>query len=189
MKEFRFIGIIAVCTALILPGCDAITRHKVASTIFDGVPTLPPPEQFCEEYAIKRVTEVKAEIEHKETKKGPTGSSHLPYQDKQCDDCHDKMQQGGLIKPKNELCYVCHTNFIKGTHVHGPVATADCLACHEPHTSTFPRLLKSPPEKVCVTCHREKRVAAAMHDKFVDRQLHCIECHDPHYGNAQFFLK
>jgi predicted CXXCH cytochrome family protein len=189
MKKTRITGLVAVCVMLMLSGCDPIARHKVVSTIFDGVPSLPPPEKLCEEYAEKRVSAAKAELEHKETQKGPVSSSHLPYQDKQCDDCHDKLQQGGLIRPKNELCFVCHTDFIKGTNVHGPVATADCLACHEPHTSSFPKLLKSPPEKICGTCHREKRIAAAMHDKFTALHLLCVDCHDPHFGNAQFFLK
>jgi predicted CXXCH cytochrome family protein len=189
MKRFRYIGLFAACAVLVLSGCDPITRYKVTSTIFDGVPALPPPEQLCAEYAEKRVAEAKAESAQKETKKGPAGSAHLPYQEKQCDDCHDKSKEGGLIKPKNELCFVCHTNFIKGTYVHGPVATADCLTCHEPHTSGFPKLLKSPPEKICGTCHSDKRSAAAMHDKFAAQQLTCIDCHDPHFGNAQFFLR
>lgn len=189
MKSYIYIGLFAVCAVLILSGCDPNTRYKVISTIFDGVPALPPPEQLCEEYAEKQVAEAKAKLLNKETKKGPTGSTHLPYQDKQCDDCHDKSQQGGLIRPKNELCFVCHANFVKGTNVHGPVATADCQVCHEPHTSIFPKLLKSPPEKICETCHREKRIAAAMHDKFAAQQLLCVDCHDPHFGNAQFFLK
>ena len=189
MNKYIYIGLLAVCAALIVSGCDPIARHKVVSTIFDGVPALPPPEQICEEYAEKRVAEAKAAQVQKESKNGPTGSIHLPYQEKQCDDCHDKSQQGGLVRPKNELCYVCHTNFIKGTYEHGPVATADCMACHEPHLSNFAKLLKTPSEKVCGTCHREKRSAAAMHDKFAARQLMCVDCHDPHFGNAQFYLR
>jgi predicted CXXCH cytochrome family protein len=189
MKMFKYIGLFALCAPLILSGCDPITRYKVTSTIFDGVPALPPPEQLCEEYAEKKVAKTKAELLHKETKTVAAGSAHLPYQDKKCDDCHDKTLKDGLIRPKNELCYVCHTNFVKGVYVHGPVATADCLTCHEPHTSNFPKLLKIAPEMVCGTCHREKRTSTAMHDKFVSQQLICVDCHDPHFGNAQFLLK
>jgi predicted CXXCH cytochrome family protein len=189
MKRYRYIVLYAVCAVLVLSGCDPITRYKVMSTIFDGVPALPPPEQLCEEYAEKKVAEAKIDLVKKDTQKGPTGSTHFPYQNKQCDNCHDKSKEGGLIRPKNELCFVCHTDFIKGSYVHGPVAAADCLACHEPHYSNFPKLLKLAPEKVCGRCHREKRIAAAMHDKFAAKQMLCIDCHDPHFGNAQFFLK
>jgi predicted CXXCH cytochrome family protein len=190
MNRIRYIYLFAVCAAVVLFGCDPNTRYKIASTIFDGVPALPPPEQLCDEYAAKKVAEAKADLLHKETKKGENSvSTHLPYLEKQCDGCHDKLKEGGLIRPKNELCFVCHTDFIKGAYVHGPVATADCLACHEPHSSSFPKLLKSPPEKVCGVCHREKRIAAAMHDKFAAQQLLCVDCHDPHFGNAPFFMK
>ena len=189
MKRFLYIWMFAICAPLILSGCDPIARYKITSTIFDGVPALPPPEQLCEEYAEKQVAKAKAELLHQETKTVATGSSHLPYQEKQCDGCHDKTKQDGLIKPKNELCSVCHADFVKGTYIHGPVATADCLSCHESHTSSFPKLLKTTPDKVCETCHREKRISAAMHDKFASQQLLCADCHDPHFGNAQFFLK
>lgn len=190
MKTSRYICLIAAWASLVLSGCDPVARYKITSTIFDGVPMLPPPEQLCEEYAQKQVAKAKAELLHQETGEvGAAGSSHLPYQDKLCDGCHDKTLQDGLIQPKNKLCYVCHTDFVKGTYVHGPVATADCLSCHEPHSSSFPKLLKTTPEKICETCHREKRVAAAMHDKFSSQQLLCADCHDPHFGNAQFFLR
>jgi predicted CXXCH cytochrome family protein len=191
MKRFRYIGLSAFCALMILAGCDPITRYKVTSTIFDGVPALPPPEQICQEFADKKVAEAKDLLLHKDTPGGQrvNGSTHAPYQEKRCDDCHDKTKEGGLIKPKSELCFVCHTNFVKGSMVHGPVATADCLACHEPHYANFPKLLKASPAKVCGTCHREKRVATGLHDKVSAQQMLCIDCHDPHYGNVQFFLK
>jgi predicted CXXCH cytochrome family protein len=174
---------------LLLSGCDPVTRYKVTSTIFDGVPSYPPPEQFCQEYAEKKVETEKAAAQQQAMKKGPTGSSHVPYQEKQCDDCHDKAKEGGLVLPKKELCFACHANFVKGTYVHGPVATADCLACHEPHLSTFPKLLKASSVKICETCHREKRITVGLHDRVAAQQLLCVDCHDPHYGNMQFFLK
>lgn len=191
MKMFRYIVLFAASlVVLILTGCDPVSRYKITSTIFDGVPALPPPEQLCEEYAEKQVAKTKADLLHQETKKTAAGSAHLPYQDKKCDDCHDKTKEGGLIQPKNQLCYICHDNFAKGAaYLHGPVAAADCLSCHESHTSNFPKLLKAAPEKVCETCHREKRAAVAMHDKFASQQLLCADCHDPHFGNTQFFLK
>jgi predicted CXXCH cytochrome family protein len=189
MNKFMNLCVFSVFTLLVLSGCDPITRYKVTSTIFDGVPALPPPEKLCEDYAEKKVAEAMSSQLQKEAQKSPGSSTHLPYQEKQCDDCHDKTKEGGLIRPKNELCGVCHTNFIKGSYVHGPVATGACLACHEPHSSGFPKLLKTSPEKLCTTCHRERRSAAAMHDRFAARQLLCSDCHDPHSGNAQFFLE
>lgn len=178
--------------ACILSGCDPVTRHKVVSTMFDGYPSLPPPEQYCAEYAEKQVAEVKEELSGKKSVKESTGvtqSQHLPYQEKSCSDCHDKSKQNGLVAPRNELCFVCHSGFIKGSYVHGPVAIGDCLACHQPHNSGFPALLKADKSAICIKCHREKRVAAGMHDKLAAQQMGCEDCHNPHFGNVPFFLK
>lgn len=189
MKRISCLGVCAFGAILLLSGCDPVTRYKVTSTIFDGVPSYPPPEQFCKEYVEKKVETEKAELKQQAMKKESTSSTHMPYQEKQCDDCHDKTKEGGLVLPKNELCFVCHANFVKGGYVHGPVATADCLACHEPHLSSFPKLLKAASVQMCETCHREQRLTVGMHAKVAAKQLLCIDCHDPHYGNMQFFLK
>ena len=181
--------LISVCSFL---GCDPVARHKTLSTLFDGVPSLPPPEQLCTEYAEQRVAEVRDELTGKKEAKdesGSTSSQHLPYKEKACKDCHDKEKKDGLVAPRNELCFVCHDDFVQGPFVHGPVAVGDCLACHLPHSSGFPSLLKTERVAVCAMCHREKRVAAGMHEKVTAHQLACVDCHDPHFGNVEFFLK
>jgi predicted CXXCH cytochrome family protein len=186
-------AILLFSVAWILSGCDPITRHKVMSTIFDGYPTLPPPEQICMEYADKRVAAMKDELEGKKkaAQNAPQETSmHNPYQEKRCNDCHDRSKGSGFVTAtKQELCYACHTDFVKGSFVHGPVAVADCLACHVPHSSSHAPLLKAAKGELCVTCHREKRLTAAMHDKVSALRMICVDCHDPHYGNVQYFLK
>ena len=194
MQKNLFRNLILVfCSAWLLTGCDPINRHKVMSTIFDGYPSLPPPEQICSEYADKRVAAMKEELEGR--KKAAENvvaeqSVHSPYQDKQCDGCHDRSKDSGFVVPnKLDLCYVCHTGFIKGAFVHGPVAVSECLACHVPHSSPDAPLLKTSKAALCLTCHREKRIAAAMHDKVKALKMECVDCHDPHFGNVQYFLK
>lgn len=187
---------LVICLLLIttcfVTGCDPVNRHKVMSTIFDGYPTLPPPEQYCTEYVEKLAAEARNEARGKKADKAAVGSSqsqHLPYQEKNCSDCHDKSNQNGLIVPRNELCFVCHPDFIKGSYVHGPVAIGDCLVCHQPHSSAFPKLLTTAKSDICVKCHREKRVASGMHDNLAARQIECVDCHDPHFSSIPFFLK
>ena len=174
-----------------LSGCEPITRHKVISTIFDGVPTLPPPAPICTGDADKMVAPYRDEISKKSAPAalGLNGSKHPPYVEKRCDDCHDKTKENGLVGPRNEFCFICHTGFVKGTYVHGPVAVGDCLACHEPHNSNFPSLLKVNKATVCASCHMEKRLAQGMHEKVRDKGVGCMNCHDPHSTNAPFFLK
>lgn len=180
---------------LFLAGCsDPVTNHKILSTIFDGVPSLPDQNEVCEEYYIAR-TEAEAvgrdAVDMESVSGQSTRSSHKPYVEKKCNDCHsnDKNQNDGLIVPKQELCGVCHTDFIAGNNVHGPVAVGDCLACHLPHSSNHKSLLNEDPDRICSTCHQENRLAAAMHDRFVNKVISCGECHDPHSGDARYFLK
>lgn len=187
--------LLAFLSCFLLTSCgDPVTRHKVLSTIFDGVPSLPPAGEMCNQYYQERVAAAAAGqkmlTEEESSSKGK-GSSHKPYAEKKCRDCHsnNKNVNAGLIAPKRELCGVCHIDFIKGSNVHGPVAVGDCLACHLPHNSQYPSLLKEDPDKICATCHQESRLAAAMHDRFLVKTISCGECHDPHAGNARYFLK
>ncbi|WP_246163143.1 cytochrome c3 family protein [Oryzomonas sagensis] len=185
--------VLALCLIAIVAGCSPIDRYKAVSTIFDGVPSMPPPEQFCGEYASSVVAKLRADIASGGANRGDAAgkaSSHKPYNEKQCDRCHDKTTESGfVVKSKNELCFVCHTGFVKGSFVHGPIAVGDCLACHEPHSSSNPSLLKSPAGQVCNACHREKRQASGLHENSASHDLICINCHDPHYGNVQYFLR
>lgn len=188
-KTYFLLGLLL----MLLCGCDPISRHKALSTIFDGVPSLPPPEQICTEFAEKKVAEREnqmcgkgAEDAQKTVKRE---SEHPPYAEKNCNGCHNKTTESGFVSSKEDLCYVCHTGFIKGPFVHGPVAVKDCLFCHEPHNAPYPSLLKKEPSQMCAVCHLEPRKTAAMHAKFDLQKIGCVECHNPHYGKVQFFLK
>jgi predicted CXXCH cytochrome family protein len=179
----------------LLNGCDSVTRHRVLTTVFDGVPDYPEPVQLCDEYYVQRLAAEAAgeTLDEQAAGKGNAQrSSHQPYAEKACDDCHsgDKSVGGGLIAPKQELCFVCHKDFIpQQVNVHGPVAVGDCLACHLPHSSPNKSLLVESPEKICTICHQEQRLAAAMHQRFIAKEIGCGECHDPHFGEARYFLK
>lgn len=185
----RHIALLLFCA---LCSCSPVTRHQVLTTIFDGVPSMPPAEQICAEYATDMLAKEKAEREGKGKPAAEVqqASSHRPYAEKQCDDCHDKTTESGfVVKNKLDLCFHCHTDFIKGGYVHGPVAVGDCLACHDPHTSTLPVLLKVKAADICAVCHKEGRQAASMHASTVTAGMACVSCHSPHFGNAPFFLK
>ncbi len=171
-------------------GCDPLTAHKITSTIFDGVPSMPPAEQFCSEYHEKKLSD-EAEAARKKQLASAKGneSSHPPYAEKRCNDCHDKSKESGLIRPRHQICFVCHPNINNGAMVHGPAATGSCLECHDPHSSKFSSLLKTDKSEICGTCHREKRAAQSMHGKVAAKGVLCTDCHDPHAGNARFFLK
>lgn len=180
---------IAAAMAL-LCGCDPVTRHKITSTIFEGVPSLPPAEEYCRAYHEKASAEEREAAGKKAAAEAKVaGSIHPPYAEKQCDNCHDKSTESGFVVPKKEqLCAVCHAGFIKGAYAHGPAAVGSCLECHVPHDSSFPKLLKIARENLCGTCHRERRQAQRMHDKVGAKGISCPDCHNPHGGNNPYFL-
>ncbi|HBG06623.1 MAG: cytochrome C [Geobacteraceae bacterium GWC2_58_44] len=180
-----------MCIAVALWGCDPLTRHKVTSTIFDGVPSLPPADQYCQDYHERALLEEKQLASKKKTTAEivESGSSHPPYKEKRCDKCHDKSKESGLIKPRDELCFVCHPKIIDNYYIHGPASVGSCLECHEPHSSGQKSLLKAERGKLCIVCHKEARIATSMHDKVTSSGLFCMDCHNPHAGAVKYFLR
>lgn len=178
------------CSVSMICGCDPVTNHKITTIFFEGVPSMPPAEQYCRDYHEKKVAEELEAAKKKQTAEPEQiGSIHLPYGEKRCDDCHNKATESGLIRPRNEICFVCHTDIINGFFVHGPASVGGCLECHEPHSSAFPSLLKADRKKLCVGCHQEKRDAQGLHDKAVANGMLCMDCHDPHTGTVPYFLR
>jgi predicted CXXCH cytochrome family protein len=173
-----------------LCGCDPLTVHKVTTTIFDGVPSLPPADQYCKEYHQQALLEESAAQKKQQMAQlGPSHSEHPPYAQKRCDNCHDKNTESGFVVPAAELCAHCHTNFPRGEYLHGPAAVGACLKCHLPHNSDNPSLLVKPKGELCAVCHTEPRAAAAMHAKVTANGMLCTDCHDPHGGNNHYFLR
>jgi predicted CXXCH cytochrome family protein len=192
VKQY-FLFLISVLS-LILSGCDQVTRHKVLTTIFEGVPSLPPVDELCSEYHEQEMEKYLALQAGKELAAKLAGaqaaiSTHKPYNEKKCRDCHDFETQVGLVRPKQELCVMCHTGFIRGSFVHGPVEVGDCSACHLPHSSEFSSLLELDKNRICDKCHTEKRLAANMHKQVMAKGMNCVDCHDPHFGDSMYFLK
>jgi DmsE family decaheme c-type cytochrome len=78
----------------------------------------------------------------------------------QCTDCHN--QHGGFLgkqlrstAAQDQVCFKCHADKAGPfTFEHAPVKTEGCQACHSPHGSTNPRLLKRAQiNLLCMECH------------------------------------
>ena len=185
----RRVYFILICVTILLYGCEPLTMHKVATTIFDGVPTMPSPEKYCYEYHQQTLHAEQEEAKRKAQSEKISGqSSHRPYEDKRCNDCHNKETDSGFVTSKEELCGVCHKNLLDGKFAHGPAAVGSCLECHVPHNSQYPRLLKKDIGELCSSCHHEKRQAERLHNAVAAKGISCVNCHNPHSGNKPFFL-
>ncbi len=193
--------IAVIAFLLLISSClkiDPLLKQKVLTTIFDGVPEMPTIEELCEDnvedlfndYYEEKIAEAAlGDWEKDERKDAKEGSKHRPWFEKDCKGCHNFKAQNKLHLPKNKICYLCHKNFIQGSKVHGPVAVGSCLACHDPHSSPNPSLLKRSLKTICFKCHIEERLAAEMHDKIISSGMFCVDCHDPHSRNIRYFLK
>ena len=181
-------AVLAPAVALLaVTSCDDTDRHKIMTTFFDGVP---PPAS--------------------ETPAGagsdPNGSDaprslraggwyvHEPLQD--CTDCHGRRQHRQtfsrkvlLVAEVPQLCYQCHEEYatLEGW-IHGPVATGDCLLCHEPHKTKTPALLVKPVPELCYQCHQPDAVGLIEgHGK--ESYAQCADCHEGHAGPTKSLLR
>jgi len=148
-----------------------------------------------------------------------------------CMNCHDPhaAQKGNLLLADGlDLCLQCHDKTVKAgkeevadmkqvlaanSHLHGPIQDRDCSACHNPHGSSYFRLLTNQyPQDfyapffvsnyaLCFRCHdaalaNEERTASATKFRDGDRNLHfvhvnrtshgrtCRSCHEVHASST-----
>lgn len=121
-----------------------------------------------------------------------TWGLHEPL--KGCVPCHGKTSEQitndtfSLIKEVPELCYACHERYTTlGAWVHGPVATGECLLCHEPHTSNNKLLLKKPIPELCYLCHKTSTLRLVA-DHSNESYTRCNDCHVAHTSPGRMLL-
>jgi DmsE family decaheme c-type cytochrome len=117
-----------------------------------------------------------------------------------CSDCHNP--HGGFMTrqlrstaAQDMVCFNCHTDKAGPfAFEHGPVKTEGCVACHTPHGSSNPRLLKrSQINLLCLECHTLTVDSAApaipsFHNQAQKYQA-CTTCHTAVHGsNTDHFL-
>jgi len=127
--------------------------------------------------------------------KGEVASEHSPYADGACDFCHkgDARNPGGLLKPVNQLCFDCHSEFeemmTKRAVKHAP-ALKQCTNCHNPHNSRNKQLLVSDQVTMCTSCHTAMKTlldtATVKHGAMEGAK--CTNCHNPHASAVEKLL-
>ena len=119
---------------------------------------------------------------------------HSPVASGGCTDCHDPHQSNSKYQLKGasqrDLCFNCHdSGLAKQTHVHTPLKDGECTACHQVHVSPNEKLLTSPPDKICFSCHEDMEKGTA--GKYVHKPVKksCQSCHDPHSSSQKGQLR
>lgn len=160
-------------------GCSATTRHRVLSTLFDGVP---PPKASAAADAVADAAGVSAE-----SHRAAGRVQHEPYASGACDSCHDARVTNRLVAPARELCFQCHDFAPERRFVHGPLAAGGCLLCHDPHESPNRFLLVDASDGFCLRCHdaAELRPVPGHEAGRAD----CTACHEAHMSDRRFLLR
>jgi DmsE family decaheme c-type cytochrome len=111
-----------------------------------------------------------------------------------CTNCHN--QHGGFLSrqlrataAEDQVCFSCHTDKAGPfAWEHAPIKTEGCVACHTPHGSNNPRLLKrSQVNLLCLECHTLTVDAPApnapsFHNQATKYQA-CTLCHTAIHGS------
>ena len=120
--------------------------------------------------------------------------AHSPLKDGDCSACHVKSPgiAGKCLSPVSTawklvaeqpaLCAKCHDTS-GAVPAHPVIKSQGCTACHDPHASKNPTLLKIwPVEALCSKCHAKYDDAEFIHTAVKRGQ--CLGCHSPHAGEA-----
>jgi predicted CXXCH cytochrome family protein len=112
-----------------------------------------------------------------------------------CSDCHNphggfELKQTRLATGGDAPCLKCHVDK-QGpfTYEHAPIKTEGCTACHTPHGSANPRLLRyAAVNQLCLTCHSVAHDVGAIepagpqHNQNA-QYANCTACHVKIHGS------
>ncbi|NQV34853.1 MAG: hypothetical protein HQ515_19320 [Phycisphaeraceae bacterium] len=185
-SRLRFVRTLSVLAGVAcMASCTDKERHRTLSFFFDGVPPLP--GQVFEEMPDDGT------MNPRRRRVEPTWYLHEPQAN--CERCHGNQKQENfsrqvnLVSPLPALCYECHDMPQGGNGwVHGPVASGQCVTCHEPHRSLNRYLLKKPEPQICFQCHEVTSLKTLPGHDLASFQT-CLDCHAGHSSFAKHLLK
>jgi len=171
---------------LLLASCDETERHKALTFFFDGVPPLRTETSDAQTAGLK---------DNRAADKAPAGGWHIHEPVKNCTLCHGELRRTTssrkvqLVAEVPQLCFTCHKEYSAlETWVHGPVATGNCLLCHEPHKTKNEFLLRKPVPELCYQCHEEQAIRMIKGHGEAS-YARCIDCHEGHASTTRGLLR
>jgi predicted CXXCH cytochrome family protein len=167
-------------------GCDEVTKYRVLSFFFDGVP--PPPGMVVANNAKQPGTGPSTGPASKPREEA-VASIHAPFAGHQCMACHSS-ESSFQAATGVEACGKCHPSYYENKPddwTHGPVAVGRCSMCHKGHKSQYPGLLVKPQPELCFGCHQSVQVLSRPYHAQAAR-VPCSQCHDPHSAGNRLLL-
>jgi predicted CXXCH cytochrome family protein len=183
--------------------CSVAENYELLSFFFDGVP-----KPKLEEKSVKKTGRLDfigpptlAEFLKENSLRSTRFFIHEPYREKKCNQCHQsRIGKGGagldssmrglpvLSAPMDKLCFKCH-RLAPRRYSHAPAVSGACEVCHDAHNSANPfLLLEAQAKDLCGKCHEgETFPTEEKHREFKGQT--CIQCHDPHAEDSEFFLR
>lgn len=181
-----FCGGLGLAAALLLASCDQSEHHDTLTFFFDGVPPLPGEMPEGGPGGADPATAAES---------SRAGGWYVHEAVKDCTQCHGARRQRilsrqvQLVADVPQLCYNCHEEYaaLEGW-VHGPVATGECLICHEPHKTKNESLLLKPAPELCYQCH-DVQTIRSIENHAEDSYARCTDCHAGHAAATKNLLK
>lgn len=213
LLEFAALAIVLLVLAG-MQGCS----HQVLTFFFTGVPEpgqeqVSDAERTLDEQQADRRAQSNARRQRANLESQTIQFVHGPFAARRCDACH--VTSGGkqvraadgsistsklvvgqrLMYPEEQLCLGCHSDKSPATALkrdlwqHGPAANALCTACHNPHASPRPFMLRKKGDtQMCGQCHsRDSLRQTVRHSS--DMDVVCTDCHNPHVGRSSQLLR
>ena len=121
---------------------------------------------------------------------------HPPFGDGECDACHRKPFAGRVrLRARGaKICTACHGEVVdpKARSVHPALDPRRnrkvCVACHDPHMSDDPPLLREAGPDLCKQCHPAIVKAARADTGHPAAAEDCTNCHKPHDSSQPHLL-
>jgi predicted CXXCH cytochrome family protein len=173
----------AVLTVILYYSCAVESHQKTLSIFFDGVNESTQVNNIARKDSLKNGNT-------RSTSDADKKSSlffHKPFAERKCELCHTEDRH--LVKQTPELCYLCHTDFKNSyKNIHGPVASGECLNCHNQHSSQYSKLLNRAGQQLCIYCHSPNQIYR--NKSHIDiEDADCTLCHNPHGSNGKYLVK